>query len=137
MSELGSLIERRMEEIRPPEYTLADVARTRDRRRRNQRVGSAAVAIAVAVGVAVGLALALGPGQARPADTPVTPSFPPLRHGDELVLADPGRGIIGLNPSTLKTRILFSTSGPTCDGGCYSAWSADGNWLAWARTDNI
>jgi Tol biopolymer transport system component len=53
MSDLGSLLEREMQEIRPPEYTIGDVTRRRDRRRRNQRIATVVVAVLLA-GVAVG-----------------------------------------------------------------------------------
>ncbi|MDP9331660.1 MAG: hypothetical protein M3P11_13630 [Actinomycetota bacterium] len=53
MPDLGSLLEREMQEIRPADYTIGDVARRRDRRRRNQRIGTAVLAFAIA-GAAIG-----------------------------------------------------------------------------------
>lgn len=135
MPELGDLMEREMQELRPAAFTLANVARRCDRRRRNRRVGSALVAIVIAAVGIVGLARAFGLGQARPA-RPLPTSIAPLRHGNELVVGEPGHGMVGLDPSTLRTRLLFSTAGRICDGGCYAAWSADGKWLAWVRSDS-
>jgi TolB protein len=53
MPDLRPLLEREMQEIRPADYTISDVAHRRDRRRRNQRLGTAAVALVIAV-VAIG-----------------------------------------------------------------------------------
>lgn len=60
MPDLRSLLEREMQEIRPAEYTIGDVAHRRDRRRRNQRLGSAAVALVIAVAVIGGLLGTIG-----------------------------------------------------------------------------
>jgi TolB protein len=49
MPDLGSLLEREMQEIRPADYTIGDVAHRRDRRRRNQRLGTTTVALVIAV----------------------------------------------------------------------------------------
>ena len=48
MPDLGSLLEREMQEIRPADFTISDVARRRDRRSRNRRFGTATVALAIA-----------------------------------------------------------------------------------------
>jgi Tol biopolymer transport system component len=53
MPDLRSLLEREMQEIRPADYTIGDVARRRDRRRRNQRLGTAVVSLVIA-GAAIG-----------------------------------------------------------------------------------
>ena len=55
MPDLGSLLEREMQEIRPADYTIGDVARRRDRRRRNQRLRAATVALVIAVAAIGGL----------------------------------------------------------------------------------
>ena len=55
MPDLGSLLEREMQEIRPADYTIGDVAHRRDRRRRNQRLGTAVVALVIAVAAIGGL----------------------------------------------------------------------------------
>jgi hypothetical protein len=60
MPELGSLLEREMQEIRPPGYTIEDVARRRDRRHRNQRMGSAIVALIIVAAAIAGLVHAFG-----------------------------------------------------------------------------
>ena len=49
MPDLGSLLEREMQEIRPADFTIGNVAHRRDRRRRNQRLGTAIVALVIAV----------------------------------------------------------------------------------------
>ncbi len=48
MPDLGSPLEREMQEIRPATFTISDVARRRDRRSRNRRFGTATVALAIA-----------------------------------------------------------------------------------------
>ncbi len=53
MPDLGSLLEREMQDIGPAEFTIADVARRRERRSRNQRLGTAVVALIIA-GAAIG-----------------------------------------------------------------------------------
>jgi TolB protein len=53
MPDLRSLLEREMQEIRPADYTIGDVAHRRDRRRRNERLGTAIAALVIA-GVAMG-----------------------------------------------------------------------------------
>jgi TolB protein len=60
MPDLGSVLEREMQEILPADYTIGDVARRRDRRRRNQRIGSAAVAFVIAGAAVGGLLQAFG-----------------------------------------------------------------------------
>src|SRR5919204_2525179 len=74
MSELGTLLESEMHQIRPAGFTIADVADRRERRRRNQRIASALVALSVATVVIGGLVQVLhqfrsgkqfGPGSGR------------------------------------------------------------------------
>jgi Tol biopolymer transport system component len=60
MPDLRSLLEREMQQIRPAEYTIGDVAHRRDRRRLNQRLGAAAVALVIAVAVIGGLLRTIG-----------------------------------------------------------------------------
>jgi TolB protein len=60
MPDLRSLLEREMQDIRPAEYSIGDVAHRRDRRRRNQRLGTAAVALVIAVAAIGGLLRTIG-----------------------------------------------------------------------------
>lgn len=58
MPDLGPLLERELQEIRPAEYTIADVARRRERRSRNRRVGASAVALVIVIASIGGFILA-------------------------------------------------------------------------------
>jgi hypothetical protein len=58
MPDLGPLLERELQEIRPAGYTIADVARRRERRSRNRRIGASAVALVIAVATIGGFVLA-------------------------------------------------------------------------------
>jgi hypothetical protein len=87
MPDLGPLLEREMQEIRPAGYTIDDVARRRARRSRNQRIGTVVVALVIA-GVGIGgflQALGHGPstvpgGQGtQPSPTPSGPISPSVR----------------------------------------------------------
>lgn len=49
MSDLSSLLEREMQEVRAAEFTIGDVARRRDKRARNKRFGTTTVALVIAV----------------------------------------------------------------------------------------
>jgi len=60
MPDMGSLLEREMQEIRPADYTIGDVAHRRDRRRRNQRLGTAVVALVIAAAIIGGLLRTMG-----------------------------------------------------------------------------
>ena len=60
MPDLGSLLEREMQEIRPADYTIGDVARRRDRRRRNQRIATVVIAFVIAVAATGTLLKAFG-----------------------------------------------------------------------------
>ena len=60
MPDLGALLEREMQEIRPADFTIGDVAHRRDRRRRNQRLGTATVALVIAVAATGTLLRAFG-----------------------------------------------------------------------------
>jgi TolB protein len=60
MPDLGSLLEREMQEIRPADFTIGDVARRRARRSRNQRLGTTTVALVIAVAAIGGLLKAFG-----------------------------------------------------------------------------
>jgi TolB protein len=60
MPDFGSLLEREMQEIRPADYTIGDVARLRDRRRRNQRLRTATVALIIALAATGTLLKAFG-----------------------------------------------------------------------------
>jgi TolB protein len=60
MSDLGPLLEREMQDIRPAAYTIADVARRRDRRHRNERIRTTVVALVIAGAALGGLLQAFG-----------------------------------------------------------------------------
>jgi hypothetical protein len=81
MPDLRSLLEREMDDIRPPGYTIDDIAHRRDRRRRNQRLGTAVVVLAIAfIPIWVIVQTIAHAPSAVPADHPsVTPSVPTRR----------------------------------------------------------
>jgi hypothetical protein len=102
MSDLGTLLEREMEEIRPAGYTISDVARRRERRSRNRRIGTAVVAFAIAGAAVVGVLEAFEHA----------PSKTPTSHGNE--------------PHSSSLHVLsdcldFSCEGPLEPGGQYRA----------------
>ncbi len=73
MPELGTDLRRAMQQIRPPVYSIVDVARRRNRRRRNQRIGSALLALTIAA-AAVGLVVrAFSAYRERPAGRAISP----------------------------------------------------------------
>jgi hypothetical protein len=78
MSDLGTLLEREMDEIRPAGYTIADVARRRERRSRNRRIGTAVVAFAIAGAAIVGVLEAF---VLAPSKTPASGNQPPSPSG--------------------------------------------------------
>jgi hypothetical protein len=55
MPDLRSLLEREMQEIRPADYTIGDVAHRRDRRRRSHRIGTAVFALVISGAAVAGL----------------------------------------------------------------------------------
>jgi Tol biopolymer transport system component len=60
MPDLGQILEREMQEIRPAGFTIADVAGRRERRRRNQRLGTALLVLVITVAIVGGLLQAFG-----------------------------------------------------------------------------
>jgi TolB protein len=128
MPELGTLLEREMEQIRPAGYTLADVARTRDRRRRNQRIGTVVVALVIA-GVAIGgLIRAFGDVRKHvPASTPTNGRIAFVSPGD------------GGPPSRLYT-VAADGSDPrllTAHYAEYPDWTSDGSTIAFDSGQNL
>jgi hypothetical protein len=85
MPDLGSLLEREMQEIRPAGYTIEDVARRRERRGRNRRIGTVVVALVIAGGAIGGFLQALGhlpstaPGRQDTQPSPTGPISPSVR----------------------------------------------------------
>jgi hypothetical protein len=108
MPDLGTLLEREMDEIRPAGYTIVDVARRRERRSRNRRIGTAVVAFAIAGAAIVGVleAFVLAPSR-TPASGNQSPS-PSSTSSSVRVLA----------PSDCPD---FSCEGPLEPGGQYRA----------------
>ena len=123
MSELGTLLEREMQEIRPAGFTIADVAGRRERRRRRQRIASAVVALSVAAAVTGGLVQVLhqfrsqqrfGPGSGR---------------NGAIVFVSPGDGgprdrLFRVAPDGTNLRQLADVHVE------YPAWSPDGSTIA-------
>jgi hypothetical protein len=107
MSDLGTLLEREMEEIRPAGYTIADVARRRERRSRNRRIGTAVVALAIAGAAIVGVleAFVLAPSR-----TPTSGNQHPSPSGST-----------SSSLHVLSDCLDFSCEGPLEPGGQYRA----------------
>lgn len=142
MSELGPVMEREMQEIRPGDYTITDVARKRDRRSRNRRVRAAVVALGIAAVAIGGLLQAFGHIRSGVPAEPV-----PARNGDITYVGQDRNdmsSIYSLDPAGgTPTRILVAD--PTCrllpsfewcDVSITSVdWSPDGTRIAYALYD--
>ena len=121
MPDLGSLLEREMQEIRPADYTIGDVVRRRDGRRRNQRIGTAVVVFVIASAAIGGLLQAFD-------------------HVRSTVPAEPGRNgrIVFVSPGSAGPDDRLYTVAP--DGSDlrqladvhaeYPDWSPDGSMIA-------
>jgi outer membrane protein assembly factor BamB len=77
VSEYGSLLQRQIERVAPPTFTVDDVRLRRDRRRRNQRAAS--VTLSLVLGALLLILLdrglgGLGNGERLPASPPINPS---------------------------------------------------------------
>jgi Tol biopolymer transport system component len=123
MSDLGPLLERDMQEIRPAGYTIADVARRRDRRSRNRRIRAAAVALVITAGVIGGLIEALGRIRSN------LPADPGPVSADRIVFVSPGDGGPDdrLYSVTAEGGDLQELTGVHAE---YPAWSPDGSMVA-------
>jgi TolB protein len=123
MPELGPLLEREMEEIRPSGSSITDVARRRDRRRRNQRIGTAVVALAIGAVAVAGLVQVFGHVRS---DVPAGPGR--IRNG-RIAFVSPGQSgptdrIYTAAPDGGGLRQLTATTGE------YPVWSPDGSRIA-------
>ena len=122
MPELGTRLEREMQEIRPARFTIADVAERRDRRRRNQRLGTALLVLAIAVALVGGLLQAFGPRS----KAPVTPGL--VGNGRIAFVSPGGSGpedrIYTVAPDGSDLRQLVDTHAQ------YPTWSPDGSKIA-------
>lgn len=110
MSDLGTLLEREMEEIRPAGYSIDDVARRRERRSRNQRIGTVVVALAIAGAAIAGVLEAFVQA----------PSRTPGTHGNQhpSPSGSTSSSVHVLAPSDCPD---FSCEGPLEPGGQYRA----------------
>jgi TolB protein len=123
MPDLGTLLQREMEEIRPAGYTIDDVARRRARRRRNQRIGPAIVALVVAAVAIGGLLQALGHSRS---EVPTEPG--PVRNG-RIAFVTPGESgpedrIYTVAANGIDMRPLVDIHAE------YPAWSPNGSKVA-------
>jgi TolB protein len=84
MPDLGSLLEREMQAIRPADYTLGDVARRRDRRNRNRRLGTVVVSLVIAGAAIGGLLQAFGHIRSK------VPAEPGLGRNGRIAFVSPG-----------------------------------------------
>lgn len=108
MPDLGPLLEREMQEIRPAGYTIADVARRRERRGRNRRIGASAVALVIAVATIGGFMLAFRH----------VPSAVPGGQGSATPSATTAPSVLTLAESACPD---YSCWGPLVPGGQYRA----------------
>jgi TolB protein len=123
MSDLGTLLEREMQEIRPAGFTIADVADRRERRRRDQRLGTALLVLVIAVAVVGGLLEAFGHFRSK---VPVEPGL--IRNGRIAFVSPGGSGpddrIYTVAPDGSDLRQLLDMRAE------YPAWSPDGSRVA-------
>jgi Tol biopolymer transport system component len=123
MSDLGTILEREMEEIRPAGFTIADVAVRRDRRRRDQRLGTALLVLVIAVAVVGGLLEAFGHFRSK---VPVEPGL--VLNGRIAFVSPGGSGpddrIYTVAPDGSDLRQLLDMRAE------YPAWSPDGSRVA-------
>ncbi len=123
MPELGSLLEHEMQEIRPADYTIGDVARQRDRRSRNQRIGTAVVSLVIAGAAVGGLLQAFG---SIGSNAPAEPG--PVRNGRIAFvspgLAGPDDRLYTVAPDGSDLRQLLDVHVE------YPDWSPDGSLIA-------
>jgi Tol biopolymer transport system component len=121
MPDLGRQLDREIRTIRPATFTLADVARRRERRRRNQRIGAGVVALAIAVLTIGALLQAFGHVSSRlPAG--------PARNG-RIAFISPGLGgpddrLYTVLPDGRDLRQLSEVHAE------YPSWSPDGSMVA-------
>src|SRR5437762_3296648 len=123
MPELGPVLQREMQEIPPAQYSIADVARRRERRRRNQRVRTAVVALGIAAVAIGGLLQTFGHIRS---DLPAEPG--PARDG-RIVFVSPGDGgqddrLYTVEPGGGDLRQLADVRAE------YPTWSPDGSRIA-------
>jgi Tol biopolymer transport system component len=126
MTELGRTLERELERIAAPDFSLDAVDRVRRRRKRNQRIGAVTVAFAVAA-IGAGLTARSFTGDApEPADT----------SGGRITFVSPGFGDI-------EDR-LFAASPDGTDRieladihAEYPEWSPDGTTIAFDDGQNL
>jgi TolB protein len=123
MPELGPVLQREMQEIAPADYSIADVARRRERRRRNQRVRTAVVALGIAAVAFGGLLQTFGHVRS---DVPAEPG--PARNG-RIVFVSPGDGgqddrLYTVPPGSSNLRQVADVRAE------YPSWSPDGSRIA-------
>jgi Tol biopolymer transport system component len=123
MPDLGTLLEREMEEIRPAGYTIDDVARRRTRRRRQQRIGAAILALVIAAVTIGGLLQVIGHSRSN------VPAEPDLVRNGRIAFVSPGDSGPGDRIYTVAAsggdmRQLVDIYAE------YPAWSPDGSKVA-------
>jgi hypothetical protein len=134
MPELGSLHEREMQDIRPAGYTIADVARRRDRRHRNQRMGSAIVALIIVAAAIGGLVHAFGSHRSSiPWPTPTGRAAPILREGEIAERTADGQTVVATATTTGRRRTFARCDKPCVFIGTVAP-SIDGAWVAYTMT---
>ena len=142
MPELGPVMEREMQEIRPAGYSIFDVARKRDRRSRTRRVRTAVFALGIAAVAIGGLLQAFGHIRSE------APAGPGLARNGDITYVGHNRSdmssLYSVNPAGgAPTRILVVDptcrrlrSSEWCDVWITSVdWSPDGTRIAYALDD--
>jgi outer membrane protein assembly factor BamB len=123
-----------MEDIRPPAYSIVDVARRRDRRRRNQRIGSALLALTIAAAAVGTVVRVFGTYHERPAGRSISPGTVDDLHlrwhaslGPSVSTPTVGEGVVGVGSSHERSSelVVYAEACAPPSGECRPLWHAD------------
>jgi Tol biopolymer transport system component len=138
MTDPRTLLEREIERVEPPTFTLDGFHRRRDRRRRNERIAAGGVALAIA---AAGLAFAMGALHTLDTTRPVAPVSAKaivFLEGGRLMVVSPDGGAVRplIDPEALGTLDGPGSCPPSrCGVLPVFAWSPDGTQVVFAWND--